>query len=121
MLLIDYNDDLSVHVIPKHRGGLSKERMNFDRAKESVQRENAKIQINTLSPYVGFDGGSYQMTDVKRMTAKEDFLGMMLTDRNCEIELYEDCRTRRLLEVCNCVPWELTGRGQGYQVYLMKH
>ena len=59
MLLLDYNDD---------GGRLSKEKLNFDRAIESVQRENAKIQINTLSPYLGFGGGSYQMTDVKRMT-----------------------------------------------------
>ena len=90
-------------------GRLSKEKLNFDRAIESVQRENAKIQINTLSPYVGFAGGSYQMSVVKRMTAKEDFLKMPLKDRNCEVELYEDCRTRKLLEECNCVPWELPG------------
>ena len=81
--------------------------MNFDRAIESVQRENAKIQINTLSPYVGFGGGSYQMSVVKRMTASDDFLKMPLKDRNCEVELYEDCRTRELLKECNCVPWEL--------------
>ena len=49
------------------------------------------------------------MSVVKRMTAKEDFLKMPLKDRNCEVELYEDCRTRKLLEECNCVPWELQG------------
>lgn len=49
------------------------------------------------------------MTDVKRMTAKKDFLRMPLKDRSCEIELYEDCRTRKLLEECNCVPSELLG------------
>ena len=49
------------------------------------------------------------MTDVKRMTAKKDFLKMALGDRNCEVELYEDCRTRKLLEECNCVPWEVPG------------
>ena len=111
MMLIDYNDDLSLHGIPNDApsGKLSKERLNFDTAIESVQRENAKIQINTLSPYVGYGGGAYQMSVVKRMTAKEDFLTMPFKDRNCAIELYEDCRTRRLLEECNCVPWELQG------------
>ena len=111
MLLLDYNDDLSLHVIPEEEnsGRLSRGKMNFDRAIESVQRENAKIQINTLSPYVGFGGGSYQMTDVKRMTAKEDFLKMPLKDRNCEVESCEDCNKRKLLEECNCVPWELQG------------
>ena len=116
MLLLDYNDDLSLHVTPydEHRGRLSKETLNFDRAVESVQRENAKIQINTLSPYIGFGGGIYKMTDVKRMTTKEDFLKMELKDRKCEVELYEDCRTRKLFEKCNCVPWEL--HKQGFQV-----
>ena len=118
MLLLDDNDDFSVDVTPNDEqgGGLSKEKLNFDRAIESVQRENVKIQINTLSPYVGFGGGSYQMSDVKRMTAKEDFLKMPLKDRNCEVELYEDCRTRKLLEECNCVPWE----PQGLQVLSYK-
>ena len=49
------------------------------------------------------------MSDVKRMKAKEDFLKMPLKDRNCEVELYEDCRTKKLLEKCNCVPWEVPG------------
>ena len=47
------------------------------------------------------------MTDVKRMTAKDDFLKMPLKDRDCFIELYEECRTKRLMEECNCAPWEL--------------
>ena len=49
------------------------------------------------------------MTDMKSMTAEKDFLKMSLKDRNCEVELYEDCRTRKLLEECNCVPWEVPG------------
>ena len=48
------------------------------------------------------------MSVVKRMTAKEEFLKMPLKDRNCEVELYEDRRTRKLLKECNCVPWELS-------------
>ena len=49
------------------------------------------------------------MTVVKRMTAKDDFLKMSLKDRNCEVELYEDCKTRKLFEECNCVPREVSG------------
>ena len=49
------------------------------------------------------------MSVVKRMTAKEDFLKMPLNERNCEVELYEDCRTRKLLGECNCVPLEMPG------------
>ena len=74
---------------------------------ESIQHVSAKIHINTLSPYTGFGGGIYSMTVVKRMTATSDFLKMLWKDRNCEVELLENCRTRRLLEKCGCVPWEI--------------
>ena len=38
------------------------------------------------------------MTDVKRMTAKPDFLKMSLKDQKCEVKEYEDCRTVSLAE-----------------------
>ena len=78
----------------------------FDRTVRSSEGSSAKVQINTLSPYVNFGGGIFVMSDIKRMTAKEDFLKMELKDRKCEVELYEDCRTRKLFEYCNCDPWE---------------
>ena len=49
------------------------------------------------------------MTLVKKMPAKSDFLQMPSEERNCDLEFYEDCRTRRLIEKCNCVTWELPG------------
>ena len=109
-LLLDYNQDRSLHTLTSEdkRDEDSKQTLSFDIDKQ-VQEESAKIYINTLSPYVGFGGGSYLMTDVKRMTAKEDFLKMPLKDTNCEVELYEDCRARKLLEKCDCIPWELLG------------
>ena len=69
----------------------------------------AKIQIKTLSRRTNFGGGSYKMTAVKRMTANSDFLEMSSEERHCEVEEYEDCRTRRLFEACKCVPWEISG------------
>ena len=47
------------------------------------------------------------MTSVKRMTATPDFLKMQKGDRGCQVELYETCRTTKLLEKCKCVPWEM--------------
>ena len=122
MLLLDYNEDLSLHTSSNENrsDNFSKEKLNFNRAIESIQGVSAKIQINTLSPYIGFGGGSYMMTVVKRMTAKKDFLKMPLKERNCEVELYDDCRTRKLLEECNCVPWEVPGfQVQNYSKSLM--
>ena len=111
MLLLDYNEDRSLQVSPDKEDNARSANwtLNFGTAVESIQGSSAKIAINTLSQYTGFGGGIYKLTDVKRMTAKEDFLKMELKDRNCEVELYEDCRTRKLLEECNCVPWELRG------------
>ena len=111
MLLLDYNDDLSLRTSPKREGSgdVAKENINFDTDVESLQRVSAKIHINTLSPYTGFGGGIYSMTGVKRMTASSDFLRMPWKDRNCEVESYDDCRTRKLLEQCNCVPWLVPG------------
>ena len=111
MLLLDYNEDRSMQTssTKDEVAKTSNMTLNFDTAVESIQGSLAKVQINTLSPYVSFGGGIYMMTVVKRMTAKNDFLKMSLNDRNCEVELYEDCRTRKLLKECNCVPWEVPG------------
>ena len=118
MLLLDYNEDRSLQTSSSKDESVkfSKETLNLDTAVTSVQGVSAKIHINTISPYINFGGGIYKMTVVKRMTATDDFLQMSLTERNCEVELYEDCRTRKLLEECNCVPWEIPG----YQVSKLK-
>ena len=111
MLLLDYNDDLSLQTLPKgddSEENVAKEKINFDMDVESIRHVSAKIHINTLSPYTGFGGGIYSMTGVKRMTASSDFLRMPWKDKNCEVESYDDCRTRKLLEQCNCA-WLVPG------------
>ena len=49
------------------------------------------------------------MLDVKRMTATEEILQISLKDKHCEVESYDSCRTTKLLEKCNCVPYALKG------------
>ena len=111
MLLLDYNEDRSLQTLSNKKKGTKtpNDTIDFDTATKRVQASKAKVQINTLSPYVGFGGGIYVMTDVKRMTAKEEFLKMPLKDRSCEVEFYEVFRTRNLLEACKCKPWEAHG------------
>ena len=110
-LLLDYNEDRSLQKSPTvdKANTSSGSTLNFDTAVESIQGAYAKVHINTLSPYIGFGGGYYKMTDVKKMTAKNIFLKMPLEDRQCEIESYEGCRTRQLLKECKCGPWERPG------------
>ena len=59
--------------------------------------------------YAGFGGGSYKMTSVKMMKASSAFLicRMKAAECGCKVEVFQDCRIRRLLEACSCVPWEV--------------
>ena len=113
MLLLDYNEERSLQTSSKteevEKSQFSWKIMNFDTAVEGLQGVSAKVQINTLSPFVHFGGGIFSMTDVKKMTTKEDFFKLPLKERGCEVDLYEDCRTASLVKECNCVPWELPG------------
>ena len=109
MLLLDNNEDRSLQTSFNNKDDFpsSDQTLSFVKGIESIQVVSAKIHINTISPYVGFGEGIYKMTNVKRMTPTEDFLKMPPKDRKCEVEFYENCRTRKLLEECNCAPWEL--------------
>ena len=110
LLLLDFNEDRSLQVYSKNdTPNLTNKTLSFGTAVTSLQGSLAKVQINTLSPYYNFGGGIYKMFVVKRMTAKDDFLKMPLKDRNCEVELYEHCKTGKLMRECKCVPWELPG------------
>ena len=108
VLLLDYQEDLSLQVpFQNEDDGDSKitTTLNFDTA-ENVQKNEAKIQISTLSSGNYFGEGTYKMSVVKKMTAKSAFLKMPLKDRNCQVELFEECRTKALLAECQCIPLE---------------
>ena len=108
-LLLDYQPELSIHASSKQeekRHHKIVRNLNFNTVGR-LDTEEAKVHIDSLSSFMGFGGGIYQMTAVKRMTATDDFLKMPLKERNCEVELYENCRTKKLLEGCKCVPGEM--------------
>ena len=111
MLLLDYNEERALQELSNKTVDFdsSNAEVNYDTTAKIAQGLPAKVQINTLSPYINFGGGIFIMSVVKRMTAKKDFLTMELKDRNCEVELHDDCRTKKLLEECGCVPWEASG------------
>ena len=112
MLLLDYNEQRSLPMLTEKVGEEhmpSRTLINVDNVIEGKQGVSAKVHIHSLESFVGFGKGLFSMTDVKRMTSKEDFLKMPLKDRKCNIESYEDCRTSKLLEECNCSPWEVPG------------
>ena len=109
MMVLDYNEDRSLTSPFKNQTRSVSSNIttvNLDPAGDYQQRK-AKIKIDTLSNYVGFGAGSYRMMNVKRMTATTDFLGMSFDVQKCAMEKFEDCRTKKLLEECNCVPEQL--------------
>ena len=111
MLLLDYNTGLSIQP-PRSKSSEPGSSTNVYLNTVDSETIEAKIRINTLSQKMNFGGGSYKMTMVKKMTAKPDFLEMPLWVRNCEIEDYDVCRTKKILTECGCVPVEFSG----YQV-----
>ena len=111
MLLLDYNTQLSLQPKAGSSDNVGTGNIIYLDTVDT-ERYEAKIHINTLSQMMKFGGGSYKMTVVKRMTAKPDFLKMSMKDRNCMVEEFEACKTRKLVERCNCVPGEVSG----YQV-----
>ena len=106
LLLVDNNNERS---FPTSSNNVdfnpvsSKTLLDFD------EEDKHKVHISFLEPFEGFGEGLFIMTDVKKMTSKKDFLKLPLKDRNCKVESYEDCKTRKLLEECKCVPWDVPG------------
>ena len=109
VLLLDYQEDLSLQVPFQNEDNDDSKittTLNFDTA-ENVQKNEAKIQISTLSSANYFGEGTYKMSVVKKMTAKSAFLKMPMKDRNCQVEPFEECRTKALLAECQCIPLEI--------------
>ena len=107
MLLLDLNENRNFLTSLEQDASISgKSRMNLD-TENSVRKKAAKVQINAILPNTKYGAGSYQMTSVKKMDATEEFFGLSSEIRNCEIESYNECRTRHLVAKCGCIPWEL--------------
>ena len=111
MLLLDYNEDRSTFASLDQTEDVDSTEMNTLNMgnTDSLQTKEAEVHIDTLSSFKGFGGGTYKMTVVKKMAATDDFLNMPSESRKCEIEPYEECRKRKLLKMCSCVPSPVPG------------
>ena len=99
MMVLDYNEDRSLES-PLMNEQMSDWHntmtMNLDPARE-YHHQDAKILIETLSNFKGYGEATYKMAAVKRMTATNAFLDMPFEHRGCVVELFQECKTRRLL------------------------
>ena len=78
---------------------------------ENEEENVARIHLHTLSPFTDYRNGSYAMSSLKKMTATKGFLGMSETNKKCQVENFEDCKTMKYLEKiqkeCHCIQWAL--------------
>ena len=71
-----------------------------------------KIYVHTLSYFTDHRAGTYTMKYLKYMKGTESFKAMPEKQKRCQVEDFEQCRTRVFLrgvmERCHCQPWTLT-------------
>ena len=81
----------------------------------------ARIFLNTLFPFTDYRNGSYAMSSLKKMTATKAFLGMSVSDKKCQVETLEECKTRKFLEKiqkeCRCTQWALQDKKEVRKSY----
>ena len=70
-----------------------------------------KVFLHTLSPFTGYQAGSYALSSLKRMIGTENFKRMPDKKKKCQNEVFEDCQARMFCDAvktnCKCVPWGL--------------
>ena len=73
---------------------------------------SVKIYLNTLGRNTDYRAGSYALSGIKKMTGTSSFIGLEDNIKNCQIETFEDCNTKRYMEAvqekCDCTPWALS-------------
>ena len=83
---------------------------SIDLQQSDEESSSVRIYIDTLSRFSSYKAGSYVLTGLKKMTGTESFISKIPEKvRNCQVETYVACRTRKYFEEwenqCKCVPW----------------
>ena len=65
-----------------------------------------------VAPLLLHGEGNYALTSVKEIKVTDDFLGLDIQTKSCQIiETFEECTTRnymkKVLEDCNCIPYNV--------------
>ena len=114
----------------KKNNGENDEDNSFLETEESSHDNHlARIYLHTMTHFTSSKNGSYVLTVLKKMTGTAGFLKIPDEEKGCQVEIYEECNTRKYLErvgeECKCVPWALNsnrthqvGRTLGYTGYI---
>jgi hypothetical protein len=108
LLVLDLKKKDNSHVTERHADNFR----SFNLEPESKQNTAAKIYLNTLASFTSFRSGRYAMSVLKKMTGTNNFLGLPVGQKKCQIETFEACWTKMYAESvqsqCGCVPWALS-------------
>ena len=123
MLLLDYSENHAIYAFEDQPEEVDPSKIKELSMEDSGQLETkeAKVHIGTLSSFKGSGGGIYKMSAVKKMTTTEDFLGLTSQVRKCEVDSFEQCRNKKVQELCSCVHLKALGAEvivQFFQIFL---
>ena len=79
--------------------------------REKIPSNSISIHLNNLVRYTDARPGVYKLSQLKKMSGSDGFLGLPTETRQCQIEEEEKCKSRSFVEAlqdkCGCVPWSL--------------
>ena len=68
-----------------------------------------RIHIETMTRFKDYNAGVFKMSSLKSTSGSERFLALPHNIRECDLEPYEDCYNRGVMEdvlkQCGCIPW----------------
>ena len=79
--------------------------------REKIPSNSISIHLNNLVRYSDARPGIYKLSQLKKMSGSDGFLGLPNKARQCQIEQQEKCKRRSFIKECKnrcgCIPWSL--------------
>ena len=74
------------------------------------EKSLATIHLDRIGGYTKNKDGKYHMTALKKMTGTDAFMALSNSEKRCQADSYQDCRTRHFFaaveQECNCIPFK---------------
>jgi len=75
------------------------------------EKSVATIHLDRIGGYSSKRPGKYYMSNLKKMTGTDAFMALSNSEKECQLDSYNDCKTESILSelenVCKCIPLEL--------------
>ena len=89
---------------------------------KTKQREPT-IHIGTMTRFKDYNTGVFKMSALKTISGSESFKALPQNMRECDLELFEDCYNRGVMEdvqkQCGCIPWFFSPVQESKVIYLI--